>query len=72
MSKKGNPDEDGYAFLKQAVTEAIAAGRYRNDLTNADLISQVLWAAVHGLVALEITKAKDPGLNGSHSKSGSN
>jgi AcrR family transcriptional regulator len=62
MSKKGNPDEDGYAFLRQAVTEALAAGRYRSGLTNADLISQVFWAAVHGLVSLQITKANDPWL----------
>lgn len=62
MSKKGNPDEDGYAFLRQAVREAIAAGRYRIGLTDADLISQVLWAALHGLVAREITKCNDPWL----------
>jgi AcrR family transcriptional regulator len=62
MRKQGNPDEDGYAFLKQTVTEAIAAGRYRSGLTNADLISQVLWAALHGVVALEITKCNDPWL----------
>jgi len=62
MSKQGNPDEDGYAFLKRAVAEAIAAGRYQRGLTSADLISQVLWAALHGLVALEITKCNDPWL----------
>jgi AcrR family transcriptional regulator len=62
MRKQGNPDEDGYAFLKQTVTEAIAAGRYQSGLTNADLISQVLWAALHGVVALEITKCNDPWL----------
>jgi AcrR family transcriptional regulator len=62
LERKGNPDEDGYAFLKQAVSEAIAAGRYRDGLTDADLISQVVWAAVHGLVALHIIKANDPWL----------
>jgi AcrR family transcriptional regulator len=59
MCKKGNPDQDGYAFLKKAVTEAIEAGRYRDGLDNSELISQVLWAAVHGVVSLQITKAKD-------------
>ena len=62
MCKKGNPDEDGYAFLKQAVTEAIAGGRFHRGLTDADMISQVLWAMVHGIVSLHITKAEDPWL----------
>jgi AcrR family transcriptional regulator len=62
LSHKGNPDEDGYAFLRQAVSEAIAAGRYREELTDPDLISQVVWAAMHGLVSLEIVKGKDPWL----------
>ncbi|MGD0768582.1 MAG: TetR/AcrR family transcriptional regulator [Tepidisphaeraceae bacterium] len=62
LCKKGNPDEDGYAFLKQTVTEAIAAGRFRIGLTDADMISQVLWAMVHGIVSLHITKANDPWL----------
>jgi AcrR family transcriptional regulator len=62
MCKKGNPDEDGYAFLRQAVMEAIAAGRFRSGLTDPDLISQVLWAVVHGIVSLHITKANDPWL----------
>jgi len=55
---KGDPDEDGYAFLKKSVAEAIAAGRYRDGLNDADLISQVLWSAMHGLVSLQITKGQ--------------
>jgi AcrR family transcriptional regulator len=62
LCKKGNPDEDAYAFLKQAVSEAIAAGRFAPGLTDADMISQVLWAVVHGIVSLQITKANDPWL----------
>jgi AcrR family transcriptional regulator len=62
LSRQGNPDEDGYAFLRQAVSEAIAAGRYREELTDADLISQVVWSAVHGVVSLQITKGNDPWL----------
>jgi len=59
MCGKGNPDEDGYAFLKHAVTQAIAAGQYREGLDNAELISQIFWAGVHGLVSLRITKEND-------------
>jgi AcrR family transcriptional regulator len=62
LARKGNPDEDGYAFLRHAVSEAIAAGRYREELTDADLISQVVWSAVHGVVALQIVKGNDPWL----------
>jgi AcrR family transcriptional regulator len=59
---KGDPDEDGYAFLRKSVSEAVAAGKYRDGLDDADLISQVLWSAVHGLVSLQITKGNDPWL----------
>ncbi len=52
---KGLPDWDAYAFLKWTVTEAAQAGFLRPDLTDLDLLSQTLWAAVHGITALEIT-----------------
>jgi AcrR family transcriptional regulator len=57
---KGNPDEDAYAFLRKAVSEAIEAKRFREDLTDPDLISQILWSGVHGVVSLQITKQNDP------------
>jgi AcrR family transcriptional regulator len=63
MEHKGNPDEDGYAFLQKTVTEAITTGRFRAELTDADLVSQILWGSVHGIVALEITKATEPWLD---------
>ncbi len=56
---KGNPEEDAYAFLKLIVAELMEKGRVRDDLTNVDLVSQVIWSAVHGLVSLEIAKCKD-------------
>jgi AcrR family transcriptional regulator len=55
--ERGNPDHDAYAFLLQAVQGAMAAGRFRPALTDADLIAQALWAGMHGLVALHLTKA---------------
>jgi len=58
----GNPDEDAYAFLRMTVSQVIEAGKFRKELSDADLVSQVLWAGVHGLVALQITKAQDPWL----------
>jgi AcrR family transcriptional regulator len=52
--RKGNPNEDAYAFLYAIVTSAIEAGLFRSDLKNPHLICQTLWAAVHGIASLEI------------------
>ena len=56
---KGNPESDAYAFLKLSVQQAIEAGDFRDDLGDADLISQTLWAAVHGVISLQIAKCND-------------
>jgi len=58
--KMGNPELDAYAFLKWAVQQAIGAGHIREELTDAELVSQTLWAAVHGVISLNIAKSKDP------------
>ncbi len=58
--EKGNPEEDAYAFLKAAVEEALATGRFRSGLDDPDLLAQTLWAGLHGVVALQIAKANDP------------
>lgn len=57
---RGNPEKDAYAFLKWAVEQAIAAGRLREEMQDAELISQTLWASVHGVISLQIAKAGDP------------
>lgn len=57
---KGNPEKDAYAFLKQAVQEGIDSGVFRDGLDDAELISQTLWAAAHGVISLEIAKGDDP------------
>jgi AcrR family transcriptional regulator len=59
LRRKGNPDEDGYAFVRQAVQQAIAEGRFRPEFTDPDLVAQLLWAGVHGVASLEITKGDD-------------
>jgi len=56
---KGNPEEDAYAFLRQTVQELLSAGAFRPELTDIELISQTLWAGVHGVVSLEIAKGCD-------------
>ncbi len=61
--KKGNPELDAYAFLKWAVQQAIDAGRLREELVDAELVSQTVWAAVHGVISLNIAKCKDAWVN---------
>jgi AcrR family transcriptional regulator len=56
----GNPEKDAYAMLKWAVQEAINAGCFRDEVQDAELGSQTLWASVHGVISLNIAKGKDP------------
>jgi len=56
---KGNPEQDAYAFLKVVVSECMSAGRFREEYTDVDSVSQVLWAGVHGIVSLWIAKGHD-------------
>ena len=56
---KGNPELDAYAFLKHSVQQAIDAGVFREELRDAELLSQTLWAAVHGVISLNIAKHSD-------------
>jgi AcrR family transcriptional regulator len=53
--EKGNPERQAYGFLFEAVQEAMAAGRFRPELKDAQLLAQVLWASVHGVVALHLS-----------------
>ena len=57
--KRGNPEEDAYAFLRATVSAAIAAGRLRAEFNDPDLVSQIVWAGTHGVVSLHIAKCKD-------------
>jgi AcrR family transcriptional regulator len=61
LEKKGKPDQDAYAFLMWTVGQAAAAGLFRPEY-NADveLTAQLLWAGVHGIVALQVAKGTDP------------
>lgn len=54
LELKGNPEQDAYAFLRLAVREAIEQRLFRPELDNVDLVSQMLWASVHGIVSLHI------------------
>jgi AcrR family transcriptional regulator len=56
---KGDPQQDAYAFLKQTVEAGLAAGCFHPDLTDAEEIAQICWAAAHGVVALQNVKQHD-------------
>jgi len=56
---RGNPEEDAYAFLRATLEEAIGAGSLRPEFRDADLVSQMVWAGVHGVVSLQIAKKQD-------------
>jgi AcrR family transcriptional regulator len=59
LEGKGNPEEDAYEFLRATVQEAMKAGAFRDDLKDADLVAQTLWAGVHGVISLYIAKSED-------------
>jgi AcrR family transcriptional regulator len=56
----GNPEEDAYAFLKWTVGEAIAQGQLRAGLDDVELVSQIVWAGIHGIVSLRLSKHNEP------------
>src|SRR5262245_27061768 len=56
LLRRGNPEEDAYAFLKVGVELAMQAGRLRPELQDVELLAQTLWAGIHGVVSLHIAK----------------
>src|SRR3954470_12585434 len=60
LKRRGDPNQDAYARLLMAVREALAAGRFRKDLKDPNLVAQTFAAAVHGVVALQIGMGNDP------------
>ena len=58
--ERGNPEQDAYALLVETVKSALAAGVFRPEYNDADLVAQVLWSGMHGLAALFLTKESDP------------
>jgi AcrR family transcriptional regulator len=57
--RRGNPEEDAYAFVKALIIEAIEHGRFRPEYQDAELVAQTVWAGVHGVISLQIAKCND-------------
>ena len=55
----GDPDQDAYAFVRATVVEALAAGLFRDEYQDPDLLSQVFWSGVHGVAALHLIMGND-------------
>ena len=58
-AEKNDPQLHAYAFLRQAVQDAIVAGLFRPQYTDAEEVAQLCWASAHGLVALQNIKGAD-------------
>ncbi len=54
--RRDNPEEDAYAFLRDACRAAIEQGRLRPEIDDPDELAQILWAGIHGLVSLRMVK----------------
>jgi AcrR family transcriptional regulator len=54
-----DPDCSAFHFLRNAVAEAIAAGRFVRGVDDADLLACTFWATVHGVASLTIVKSKE-------------
>lgn len=57
--EQNNPEQDAYAQLIGVVTNAFKAGIFKDKFTDTTLIAQTVWAAMHGLCALQINLADD-------------
>ena len=57
--RKGNPEEDAYAFFVRAVEEAIRQDRLRPEFTDAHEVVQMLWGAAHGIISLHLSMSHD-------------
>lgn len=59
-AQSSDPTAHVYSFLRDSVAEAIHAGRLLPEYTDVDLVAQILWGALHGLLSLHITRGSHP------------
>ncbi|OYY48227.1 MAG: TetR family transcriptional regulator [Methylophilales bacterium 28-44-11] len=57
--QRNNAEQDAYFQLKMVVHDVYAAGGFKSELHDAELIAQTIWAAIHGVCALQIIMAQD-------------
>jgi len=54
--RRGDEAEDGYAFLVRTVADAVAA---TGSPADAETVAQMIWAALHGVIALRMAQPLD-------------
>ena len=59
QSDRGKPNRDAYTFLKWSCAQAIEQGRVRPDVSEPDVAAQLVWGAMHGIIALQIAMGED-------------
>jgi AcrR family transcriptional regulator len=57
--EQNNPEQDAYFQLISVVRAAFEAGVFKDTFSDPVLIAQTVWAAMHGLCALQINMADD-------------
>lgn len=55
-----DPGMDSYQLLNEVVQDVYDAGGFVSSYTEPSLIAQTIWAAIHGVCALQITLGDDP------------
>jgi AcrR family transcriptional regulator len=58
-AKRGKPETDAYAFVQLLVKKAAEEGALRDSNADIEIVSQTLWAGLHGVIALEIAMRRD-------------
>lgn len=61
--QQNSAEQDAYYQLKSVVSQAYAAGCFRDDLIDPELIAQTVWAGMHGVCSLQISMAEDKWIN---------
>lgn len=61
--QQNSAEQDAYYQLKSVVSQAHAAGCFRDDLIDPELIAQTVWACMHGVCSLQISMAEDKWIN---------
>ena len=54
LARRGDPQKDAYALLRFLIEDGVERGLSRPELQDVELVSQTVWAALHGVVSLEI------------------
>jgi len=61
--QQNSAEQDAYFQLRTVVSDVHAAGYFRAELQDVDLIAQTIWAGVHGVCSLQISMACDKWVN---------